>query len=73
MDAVPADIATEAVPVLREALSNVVRHSFASSASVEVVVQRGHLFALTVEDNGGERDVGPYADSAAPGIPLIGI
>ena len=52
MDAVPADIATEAVPVLREALSNVVRHSFASSVSVAVLVQRDHLFALTVEDNG---------------------
>jgi len=79
MDAVPAHITTEVVPVLRETLSNVARHGFATSVSVAVVVQRDQVFALTVEDNGRDldevvkRDLGPYTDLPARVIPLIGM
>jgi two-component system, NarL family, sensor histidine kinase DevS len=48
--AVPADIAEHLLTVLREALSNVARHSGASKVEVSVRVQDG--LVLTVRDNG---------------------
>jgi signal transduction histidine kinase len=48
---VPADVADQAVAVLREALSNAARH--AEACSVEVSVETaGDMFALCVEDDG---------------------
>ena len=51
---VPGEVAEHAVPVLREALSNVARHARAGAVEVAVVV-RERALTLTVADNG----VGP--------------
>ncbi|WP_245900980.1 GAF domain-containing sensor histidine kinase [Prauserella shujinwangii] len=51
--AVPDPVRTDLVATLREALSNVARHSGASTAAVEVTVDReGKRLALTVTDDG---------------------
>jgi signal transduction histidine kinase len=48
---VPDEIAEQLLAVLREALSNVVRHAKAAKASVAVEVS-GDELALTVQDDG---------------------
>ncbi|KAB8165782.1 GAF domain-containing protein [Streptomyces sp. 3MP-14] len=48
---VPGEVAEHAVPVLREALSNVARHARAGAVEVAVVV-RDRALTLTVADNG---------------------
>ncbi|WP_426573751.1 PAS domain S-box protein [Aquihabitans sp. McL0605] len=50
IESVDEPIVNHVVPVLREALSNVVQHARASTASVEVSV--GDSFRLTVDDDG---------------------
>jgi two-component system sensor histidine kinase DevS len=50
VDAIDAPIASELLPSLREALSNVARHAEASS--VEIVVEHGDSVTLRVTDNG---------------------
>ena len=49
--AVPAAVAAQLLPVLREAVSNVARHALAASAEVEVQVAPDEL-VLTVADDG---------------------
>lgn len=49
--AVPAAVAAQLLPVLREAVSNVARHALAASAEVEVQVGP-HELVLTVADDG---------------------
>jgi len=57
VDAVTTDrIREHLVPTLREALSNVARHSGASSVEVSLVVNDGELI-LQIVDNGGGFDV----------------
>jgi signal transduction histidine kinase len=51
VDRLPATVADEVVPVLREALSNVARHARASATCVEVTVGEGGL-RIVVEDDG---------------------
>ena len=48
---IPADVATVVYRVVQEALTNAVRHSYASSASVVVSTAAGRLRAL-IEDDG---------------------
>ncbi|UED86760.1 GAF domain-containing protein [Streptomyces profundus] len=55
---VPPEVAEHAVPVLREALSNVARHAGAGAGEVAVVV-KDRALTLTVRDNGvGPRESG---------------
>ncbi len=49
--AVPAEVRTHLLPVLREAISNVARHALADQAEVEVEVRDREL-VLTVSDDG---------------------
>ena len=49
--AVPADVRTHLLPVLREAVSNVARHALADQAEVEVEIRDREL-VLTVADDG---------------------
>lgn len=52
VSAVPAAIRSDALAVLREALSNVARHANASAVSVTVSTTDDALFTLRVTDNG---------------------
>lgn len=51
VDDLPAELAAEVAPVLREALSNVTRHAAARAARVSVTVAEGRL-SVVVEDDG---------------------
>jgi signal transduction histidine kinase len=61
--AVPDDVGTEAVAVLRESPANVARHAQASRVDVEVVVEREKELVLRVRDDG----IGPPAPDAPRG------
>jgi signal transduction histidine kinase len=61
--AVPIDIRADAVAVLREALSNVVRHSGAAVVRVALIVAGGQL-TVTVTDDGS----GVPADATLSGL-----
>ncbi|MGV9415195.1 sensor histidine kinase [Nocardia sp. NPDC003693] len=51
IDGVPADVAGQALAVVREALSNTVRHAHATSVDIAVSVEMGEL-RISVADNG---------------------
>jgi PAS domain S-box-containing protein len=51
-DAVPSQVASEVVAVLREGLSNVARHAHARQTSVTLTVEPGQRVTLLVEDDG---------------------
>ncbi|MEU0540728.1 GAF domain-containing protein [Nocardia sp. NPDC005978] len=63
IDGVPGDIAGQALAVLREALSNTVRHAHATRVDIAVSVELGHL-RISVADNGiglGDNGLGDTA------------
>ena len=62
-------IETECFRVAQEALTNIVRHSQASSASVELTKRNGHLH-LSVRDDGIGFDVNTVRDRAVRGSSL---
>lgn len=55
--AVPADLAEHAVAVVREALSNAVRHAEAASITVTVTFHEQELTVMVEDDGGGLPDV----------------
>ncbi len=55
IDQIPSSTVTEITAVLREALSNTVRHANASEVHINARLSDGH-FTLTVDDNGGGLD-----------------
>ncbi len=58
--AVDSSLREPLLKVLREALSNLARHSHASSAEIQVAVAEGPRLVLTVEDDGvGLAEAGP--------------
>ena len=61
--AVPSEIRTDLLAVLREALSNVVRHAAATRVQVAVKIQAGKVI-VSVSDNG----IGIPADVARSGL-----
>ena len=64
---VPADIHYCFIAVVKEALSNIARHSNATAATVSVL-EHPALYQLVIEDNGSKA-----ARSSKPGIGLINI
>ncbi|HVT75874.1 MAG TPA: GAF domain-containing sensor histidine kinase [Acidimicrobiales bacterium] len=60
-DGIAPEVATVVYRVVQEALTNVVRHAGAASASVAVTVSSGRLRAV-IEDNGAGFDPGVRAD-----------
>jgi PAS domain S-box-containing protein len=67
VDTTSDHIATELLPVLREALSNVAKHAHATSVEIDIA-HRDHLVTLRVADDGlGLPDV----ESAGNGIPNL--
>jgi len=69
----PPRVETELYRAVQEALNNVVRHSHASRALIEVT-QAGHEVRCRVRDNGQGFDPGVrYAPGAPRGLGLLGI
>ncbi len=77
LDAVDAQLSTETAlrlfRVLQEGLNNVVKHSGATSASIDLTLEPAHV-RLTIRDNGRGFDPGRVAPmSAGDGFGLVGM
>ncbi len=71
---VPADVHYCFIAVVKEALSNIARHSNATAATVSVL-EHPALYQLVIEDNGSSASAkgGIAANNSKPGIGLINI
>jgi two-component system sensor histidine kinase UhpB len=70
----PGDLETAAYRIVQEALTNVIRHSYARDVSIELL-RRGSHFSAIVQDDGRGFDPSPSGHGRGPnnGVGLVGM